>query len=621
MKRFSFCLVAAFFLLSGIATADERILSYHSDIEVFTDGSMLVTETIEVYSEQDQIRRGIYRDFPTRYEDRYGNNYVVDFDFLGAERDGARENARLEDRENGVRIYLGRSDVMLPPGIHTYRMQYRTNRQLGFFDGRDELYWNVNGNGWGFPVKEVSATVRLPTGIDRSSLELDYYTGRHGSSAQDATAKVDAAGNVRFRTTRPLGAGEGLTIVASWPAGVIKRPTREQQLEWFFRDNRAALFAGGGLLFVLFYYLFAWHRVGRDPDAGVIIPLYEPVENLSPAAMRYILRMGADDEMFSAAVISMAVKGYLAIDETGDDYVLRKQPDADETKLSKGERALAAKLFHGQRGTIRLENTNHRIVSEARDALKKTLRTEYNKVMFRRNRVWLLPGILVSIGSLVMAVASVGEEGVAGLFVLVWLAGWNAGVIAMLRAGRWLFGAVFALFEIPALLMLFKTGGLVVPVLAAALVVLNMTFFHLIKAPTSLGRRMLDRIEGFRLYLSVAEKDELAGAQPGSRAPEKTPALYERYLPYALALGVEQAWSEKFARVLAAASAGGEHYAPAWYSGSGWNTHRVSTFGSSLGSSLSSAISSASTAPGSSSGGGGGGFSGGGGGGGGGGGW
>ncbi len=133
--------------------------------------------------------------------------------------------------------------------------------------------------------------------------------------------------------------------------------------------------------------------------------------------------------------------------------------------------------------------------------------------------------------------------------------------------------------------------------------------------------QVMDRIEGFGHYLSVAEKDRMNFHNP----PERTPELFEKFLPYALALGVEQAWSEQFAGVLsrAAASPAGSdrHYSPRWYSGRGFASRGVTDFASSLGGSFSGAIASSSTAPGSSSGSGGGGSSGGGGGGGGGSGW
>ena len=149
---------------------------------------------------------------------------------------------------------------------------------------------------------------------------------------------------------------------------------------------------------------------------------------------------------------------------------------------------------------------------------------------------------------------------------------------------------------------------------------INTLFYHLLKAPTLLGRRMMDQIAGFADYLSVAEKDRMNFHNP----PERTPELFERFLPYALALGVEQAWSEQFSDVLArAGQAEGNrsgHYSPRWYSGRSFDGN-FGNFASDLGSGFSGAIAAASTAPGSSSGSGGGGSSGGGGGGGGGGGW
>ena len=126
----------------------------------------------------------------------------------------------------------------------------------------------------------------------------------------------------------------------------------------------------------------------------------------------------------------------------------------------------------------------------------------------------------------------------------------------------------------------------------------------------------MDDIEGFRQYLGVAEEDRLNAMNP----PDKTPELFERFLPYAVALDVQNAWAKKFAGVLAAA---GATAAASWYIGDQrWENDPVG-FADHLGSELSQTISSASTAPGSSSSGGssGGGSSGGGGGGGGGGGW
>jgi uncharacterized membrane protein len=152
-------------------------------------------------------------------------------------------------------------------------------------------------------------------------------------------------------------------------------------------------------------------------------------------------------------------------------------------------------------------------------------------------------------------------------------------------------------------------------VLVVILVLSLLVFRKLMPAYTREGRRVQDHIEGLRQYLGVAERDDLARMQ----APELTPAEFARMLPYALALGVEKTWADRFAKVLGSAAVAAA--VASYYSGNFDNlSSPASGLASSLGS-LGSTVSAASTAPGSSSGGGGGGSSGGGGGGGGGGGW
>src|SRR5262249_32823999 len=132
---------------------------------------------------------------------------------------------------------------------------------------------------------------------------------------------------------------------------------------------------------------------------------------------------------------------------------------------------------------------------------------------------------------------------------------------------------------------------------AAVLVALALLFHWLLRAPTATGRKLLDEIEGFRMYMTTAEEERLKVLHP----PEKTPALFDRYLPYALALDCENEWNAKFAAVLAAAAAAGVATTPSWYSGSNWNTRNMGSFTNSVGSSLAAATTAALTPPGSSS--------------------
>jgi hypothetical protein len=281
----------------------------------------------------------------------------------------------------------------------------------------------------------------------------------------------------------------------------------------------------------------------------------------------------------TAAVVNLAVKGYLRINATEgsegffgigaqepEHSLTRTNPGSDPPPLAAGEKELYDALF-AEGDTVVLENEHHELLGQARNAHRKSLKADYKRHYFRTNGLLNVPAALIFVAATVLALAQ--GPTILTLAVIV--------------------------------VMVFVMAG----------------FALIMKRPTMLGRKLLDEMLGFKDYLEVAEKDEMNLRNP----PEKTPELFERYLPFALALGVDLLWAEKFARVLSAVERpDGGTYRPVWYNGS-WSVTNLAGSTSQLSSSLNSSISSSVTPPGSSSGSGGGGFSGGGAGGGGGGGW
>ena len=179
-------------MLAFPAHAQERILAYDSTVVVADDGSLDVTERITVRAEGSQIRRGIYRDFPTRYKDRHGNRVVVGFEMLGVTRNGRPEPWFTENLGNGVRINTGNDDFLEVPAEHTFELHYRTTRQLGFFADHDELYWNAIGTGWAFPIESGSVEVRLPQAVPVAGMQAIAYTGAQGEQGDNASAWIAA---------------------------------------------------------------------------------------------------------------------------------------------------------------------------------------------------------------------------------------------------------------------------------------------------------------------------------------------------------------------------------------------------------------------------------------------
>jgi len=606
----------------------ERILNYDSRIVVQKDASVIVTETIRVVAAGRRIKRGIYRDLPLRYRTRSGKRMSVDFKVLDIRRDGKPDGWFTESRSNGVRIYVGRKSHFLPRGVYTYTIKYRMSRIVGFFDGFDEIYWNATGNGWAFTIEQASATVVLPSGAAiRQSIA---YTGRQGAAGTAYSKRPGNAGEMIFRTNRRLRPREGLTVAVGFTKGIVTPPSSGTKFWWLMSDNGPLVLGVFGLIVLAIFYLVAWVRIGRDPAKGAIIPLFEPPKGISPAAARFITRMGFDNKAFAAAVVNMAVKGYLTIDEDKKKKFTLERIDKDKSKLSQGEREIAKKLFRSK-SKIKLEQKNHSKIRSALNELKAYLRLEFEKAYFLTNFGYFLAGLGIMVVMVLIALAT-AEESFGALFLGVWICLWTIGVYFLglqawksWRSGSVFMGLIMTLFFVPffigeigGLFALSQVIGWPASLVIMAMGAMNAVFHHFMKAPTRMGRKVMDQLEGFRLYLSVAEKDRMNLANP----PAETPELFEKFLPYALALDVEQKWSERFADVLKRAKmADGTPYHPYWYHGAGWSALGATGLASQLGSSFSGAISSSSTAPGSSSGSGGGGFSGGGGGGGGGGGW
>jgi uncharacterized membrane protein YgcG len=651
-------LMAALMLLSPVGRAGaaeaERILSFDSIVTVHTDSTMTVQETIRFISAGISIQHGLYRDFPTTYENPGRAPVRVAFQVLGLMRDGSTEPWHAVRQTNGVRVYFGSSSVDLEPSEHTYVFTYSSDRQLGFFDDHDELFWNVTGNGWEYPIDRAGCTVILPGTAWQKITGLLAYTGPKGSTGTAYALSRDAAGNPVFTTTAPLASFEGLSVVVGWPKGFVVPPSSLQTLRWWLRDNRAAGIAALATLGLLLYYMLTWLRVGRDPRPGTIVPQFAPPEGLSPAAIRYLRLMGPDTKGLAAAITGLAVKGALVISQDEDGSFAVDTTGLVPADLLPDETELLQELFEGRSKTrLVFRQSAHGRVQAVRKALEQALRSKHGKGYFVTNLRYAATGVALSIAGVVAAglLGTTQPERVFGfLFLSVWLSIWTFGVAALVTevvaswrgrsadtSGKRAFSlpasGCLTLFAIPFLLgELFGTIAFVViagPLLLALVFVtaaIDVVFFRLLRAYTPQGRALLDQIYGFRMYLSTAEKDRMNMLTPVDHTPE----TFERYLPYALALDVEQQWSENFADVLERTDASGQPtYQPVWFSGETMRSTGFSTLGSSLSGAFASSIAASSVAPGKSSGfgssssggGGGGGGSGGGGGGGGGGGW
>lgn len=625
LRYFSYLLFLIFLQFSQSSFAQtEKILSFHSNIRIDTSGLVSITELIKVYANGDQIKRGLIRTIPLHRKDIYGTRKKMDFLVESVYKDGKTEPFFTKE-ENGSRsIYMGSKEVTLEPGIYEYQINYSTKGQVGFFKDYDELYWNVTGNEWAFPIEATSARIQFPVGAKAGNTAC--YTGPAGSKAADCSFYNSSDGSVNFKAGQPLAPGEGFTVAAAFSSGLIKRPSFSEQLFTEYKEvaiTALLLIALGGYLF------FIWRRYGVDPETPTVIPSFNIPGDLSPGVLRYFNKKKSDQKGFATSIVNMAVKKVIRISKDEDgEYVLARS--SGDTALLSSEEQQIYKHFLQSREKMTITSARSNDIYAARTAHENAVKLKIDfKSYFVKHSSHILKAVIATIIAFVLFMYFVA--GGYPLVLLFFAPFIGAGVfciytgISNLRSTYGislflvLFGLAFA--GIPCWMLFqfvdkMETSSLV---FIGASTLMFITFIYLIKAPTIYGASLMSEIAGFKMYLETAEQERLNLLNP----PDLTPQLFERFLPYAMALDVENAWGAKFEKAF-----DGTDYQPEWYSGESFPyrtfgtaftrplnrafetatpTISSSSSGSSSGSSGSSSWSSGSSSSGSSGGGGGGG--------------
>ena len=610
----------------------ERILSYHVDLKLSSENELLVTEQIKVVANGINIKRGIFRVLP---ENRSKSNPLKDMSYeVVAITQNSKESPYHTKSENDNKvIYIGEEDTQLEPGIYEYEIKYKTANAVGFFDNFDELYWNVTGTDWSFAIDSVSATVHLPD--TARIIQQSCYTGYAGSGNSDCTSK-QLSDNEMMWNASGLNPNEGLTIAVGFNKNVIKPPAPPG----YWQKKGLLFFAGAIVLLLLIYYIFTWLKYGRDPQAPTVYPLFESPNNISPAILGYVNNQYYKQELVTASIVNLAVKGYLKINETRDSilfglidktkYSLTRLKKSD-TSLPLEEKALLEKLFE-ESDELNLTGSYQPQIGKAVTSYSSSIKSAYGRFISKGNnrKLLILPTLVLVAAILIVAFfdATIVDRsvplfvfafvGIGVLFTLSFILGFLSarykvlmGLIASLEIGILLYLTYHVLQGRENYLQNNQLALAILLLFGAASI---MFYIYFIRKPSPEKLKLQAEIKGFGMYLGAAEEAQMQFFN----SPKMTPEIFEKFLPYAMVLGVEKIWGEKFSnRMKESAIDSSTQYHSSWYSGTNLSP---SAFSSALGSSFSQSITAASTAP-SSSGSSGGGSSGGGGGGGGGGGW
>jgi hypothetical protein len=516
---------------------------FDATIDVSADGSVLVDETI--VARFTGSWNGVFRTIPVQYRTPQGLNYTLRLDIESVTDD---EGRALKYESSSERHYR-KLKIWVPGATDATRavkLRYRVANGLRFFDEHDELYWNVTGDEWEVPIESASAHVRLPDGV--SGVRATAFRGAYGSTEQSDVST--AADGVHVRITRGLGMREGLTVVVGWNPGVVHRPTSVEKAAGTVYSNLPLAIPP-----LVFFGMFRlWRKRGRDPELAPIATQYEPPAQMTPAELGTLVDGKPDMRDITASIVDLAVRGYLHIAETENerffglvsnrDYTFTLKKERGEwTALKAHERDLLEALFTGGGGSVTLSDLKNKFYKHL-----PGLRTElYTRLVTdgfytgRPDRVRLLY--------------------ITGGIVIGTLIGVASAAIMTARGMQ-------------------PVSGIVAGILSA-LIVAGFGWF--MPSRTTRGTRELEKVLGFREFLSRVEGERL-------ERMVKTPEMFEKFLPYAMALGVEANWAKAFEGIYS--------QPPAWYSGPGGvHTFRATSFTQNLGVMSTAAATTMASAP------------------------
>jgi uncharacterized membrane protein len=488
-----------------------RISDFSADIDVHKNGSADVNERISMVFIGSF--HGIHRYIPVDYKGPEGSNYSL---FLKVNKviDEQGQSLKYSTKSQGgyrvLTIYIpGAEDTS--KRIH---ILYSVRNAVKFFEDHDEFYWNITGNGWAVPIDASSAYVRFPADAN-GKLRAQTFAGVYGSN-EKAITDIQGA-NVVAETLNPLPARGGLTVDVFIPKGVLDAPNEFTRALWFLGSNPIIF-----LPLIAFVVMFVlWWKKGRDPHAGMsVAPMYEPPKQMSPAEVGTLIDDSTDPRDITSILVDLAVRGYIKIREEQvsqmivfhkKDYVFLQLKGPEQwSDLAPFERVMMENLFPSGQTETHIADLRNRfyvavpsIKSDVMSSLKE--KGMYTLDPDSAHGYWIL-GAVVTAAPFVLA----------GYFLHV----------DFTQSGIWMFGAI---------------------VLAVIIIVL---FSRIMTAKSVKGVRTRLEILGFQEFMNRVDADRL------KRMP---PDTFEKFLPYAMALGVEHRWAKAFQGIV--------QNPPTWYEG------------------------------------------------------
>ena len=500
-------------LSSPLFAKSWRVADFNDTISIAADGSAAVHERITVVFVGEW--HGIHRFIPVEYPGPRGTNFTLFLKVADVTDDNGTKLKYESSTSHGFRDLK----IYIPGAVDTTRtvdIDYTVRNGMRFFEDHDEFYWNVTGNDWPVPIDHASAVVNFPASA-AGSLRAQAFTGVYGSAERDATSEVKGP-DASFETSNPLPMRGGLTIDVYIPKGILKQPGSFTRLLWFLGSNPIVFlpFWTFAVMFVMWWYL------GRDPDPGVsVAPMYEPPAGMTPAEAGTLLDDTIHPRDITSTLVDLAVRSYVKIEEVDDkglvfhhkDYILHLlKPMPQWTDLAPHERVMLENVFDGGQQT-RLSSLKNRFYT-ALPVIQQDIKSALKKK-----------------GMYMLDPESANGYSFLGILLIV---------------------APFAIAQFTGYKDVFSSIGLLIGCGIISAVVWWL-FARQMTAKTVKGGRTWVAVLGFQEFMNRVDADRL------KRMPPNT---FEKYLPYAMALGVEHQWAQAFTGIVTSP--------PSWYVGPGY---------------------------------------------------
>jgi len=486
----------------GAQAKSWRVADFQDNITVAKDGSAVVTERITLTFVGEW--HGIHRTIPIAYPGPNGTNYELYVHVTGVSDGEGRALKYDSSVSNGFRDLK----IYIPDAVdatRTVEIAYRVRNGTRFFEDHDEFYWNVTGNDWPVPIDHAAATVRFPDAA-AGSLRAQAFTGVYGSTARDATAKIDGA-EAQFETNNPLPMRGGLTVDVYIPKDILEEPGVITRVFWFLGGNPVVFLP----LVTLAVMFPLWWYKGRDPDPGMsVAPMYEPPAGISPAEAGTLLEDTIHPRDITSTMVDLAVRGYIKIEETAEkvvlfthkDYVfhLLKPRQQWGNDLAPHERVMLENVFAGGDET-RLSSLKNRFYT-AVPVIRQDIMAQ-----LKNKGIYLLD-----------------PESANGYSV-------GAAVAILIP---------FAIFQYLGWANFLSS----VPLLIASVLVSALVWWLFARVMTA------KTVKGARTRIAVLGFQEFMNRVDAERLKVMPPTTFEKFLPYAMALGVEHHWAQAFAGII-----------------------------------------------------------------------